>query len=70
MTTHIRLDEFNSTNETIEAYLERVELYFQAAGTRDDAKVPLFLAVIGSKNYNLLRDLLAPTKLRDKTLAA
>lgn len=68
MTTHIRLDEFNTDNETIEAYLERVELYFQAAGTKDEVKVPLFLTVIGSKNYNLLRDLLAPAKPREKEL--
>ena len=50
------------------SYLERVDIYFQAAGTKNEVKVPLFLTVIGSKNYNLLRDLLAPAKPREKDL--
>ena len=62
MTTHIRIEEFRPDNETIQAYLERVELYFIASGTKEEAKVPLFLTIVGRENYTLLRDLLAPKK--------
>ena len=57
MTAHVRIDEFQPENEDIEAYLERVDLYFLASGTKEADKVPLFLTVVGKKNYTLLRDL-------------
>ena len=64
MTAHVRIDEFQPENEDIEAYLERVDLYFLAGGTKEADKVPLFLTVVGKKNYTLLRDLVAPVKPR------
>ena len=69
MTAHVRIDEFQPENEDIEAYLERVDLHFLAGGTKEADKVPLFLTVVGKKNYTLLRDLVAPVKLREKDLA-
>ena len=68
MTTHVCIEEYQPENEDIEAYLERVDLYSQAAGTKPADKVPLFLTIIGQKNYMLLRDTLAPTKPKDKEL--
>lgn len=68
MSTHIRIEEFRPENETIQAYLERVELYFLASGTKEEAKVPLFLTIVGRENYTLLRDLLAPQKPSAQTL--
>ena len=53
MTTHVLIDEFQPENEDIEAYLERVDLYFLAGGTKEADKVPLFLTVVGKKNYTL-----------------
>ena len=50
-------------------YLEHVELFFAANGIKDEKKVAVFLSVIGPKNYALLRDLLAPDKPQQKSLA-
>ena len=69
MTAHVRIDEFQPENEDMEAYLEWVDLYFLAGGTKEVDKVSLMLTVVGKKIYTLLRDLVAPVKLREKDLA-
>ena len=49
-------------------YFERLEQYFVANGiTQADKKVAVFITVIGSKTYGLLRNLLTPEKPADKT---
>ncbi|ETW97619.1 MAG: hypothetical protein ETSY2_44310 [Candidatus Entotheonella gemina] len=48
-------------------YLERLELYFDANAVEASRKVAVLLTVIGSKTYDTLWSLLAPTLLRDKT---
>ena len=70
MTSFGRIDEFRPKNESIEAYLERIELYFNANEVEDDKKVSIFLSVIGGKTYSVLRDLLAPVKLQEKSFSA
>ena len=55
-------------NDSIAAYLERVELYFSANGIEEEKQVPVFLSVIGGRTYLLLRNLLAPDKLSEKDL--
>ena len=63
MTSFSRIDEFCPENESIEASLERIELYFSANEVDEDKKVSIFLSVIGGKTYSILiRDLLAPVK--------
>ena len=62
-------EPFNPDNEGIQAYLERIELYFVANRVDEDRRVPAFLSVIGSKTYALLRDLLSPAKPSAKTFA-
>ena len=69
MATYGQIQEFCPENESIEAYLERVELYFEANDINEDRRVAVFLSVIGGKNYTLLRNLLAPQKPNDKTIA-
>ncbi|MDD9817031.1 MAG: reverse transcriptase domain-containing protein, partial [Gammaproteobacteria bacterium] len=69
MATYGQIQEFCPENETIEAYLERVELYFEANNISEDKRVAVFLSVIGGRNYTLLRNLLAPQKLSERTLA-
>ncbi len=64
-----RLGEFKSEDETIVAYLERVDLYFQANGIAEEAKVATFLTIIGGKTYTLLGSLTAPALPKDKSLA-
>ena len=63
-----RIDPFQPDNETIAAYLERVELYFQANDIRDE-KVLILLTSIGDKTYTLLRNHFAAAKPAEKTLA-
>ena len=63
-----RIDEFQPENDSIAAYLERVELYFSANGIVEEKQVPVFLSVIGGRTYSLLRNLLAPDKPSGKDL--
>ena len=67
MTSYGHIDQFRSENESIEAYLERVDIYFRTNEISDKKKVSIFLSVVGGKIYSLLRDLLAPIKLKEKS---
>ena len=69
MATMGRLDTFQQDYERISAYLERVQLYFQANKVADAKQVPVLLSAIGGKTYALLSDLLAPEKPATKTFA-
>ena len=69
MPTLGQLSEFDPQAENVAAYLERVELFFKANDIGEDKMVALFLSVIRAKTYSLLRDLLAPEKPQEKTLA-
>ena len=68
MATYGKLREFQPDTERIEAYLDRVEVFYQANDIGEDKQVAVFLSVIGGKTFSLLRDLLAPDKPQDKTL--
>ena len=59
-----QLSAFNQEEETISAYLERTNIFFEANKIEEDKqKVTLFLNAIGAKTYGLLRDLLSPEAL-------
>ena len=58
--TYGQIQEFCPEIESIEAYIECVELYFEANNIDTDRQVAVFLSVIGGKNYTLLRHLLSP----------
>ena len=62
-----RIQEFNAAAESFSAYVERVELFFQANGIREEKQVPVFLSSIGSATYGTLCDLLAPSNPKDKS---
>ena len=62
-----RIQEFNADVESFSAYVERVELFFQANGIKEEKQVLVFLSSIGSARYGTLRDLLAPSNLKDKS---
>ena len=64
-----KLQEFQPANESIKRYLERVKLYFKANDVADDKQVPILLSSIGSANYALLCDLLAPASPGEKSFA-
>ena len=63
------VQEYNQENELFSAYLGRVNLFFSANDVEDDKKVPIFLTVVGSKTYSLLRSLVAPSLPQEKTFA-
>ena len=67
MATYGRIKEFESENEGITAYLERVN-YFEANGVKDDKKVPVLLSMIGAKAYGVQHILLVPANPCEKTL--
>ena len=55
-------------SEDWESYEERLQQYFKANGITDaDKKVAVFLTVIGSHLYKLLRNLVSPAKPADKS---
>lgn len=62
-----KFSEFNEDVEDLNNYLERFELYIKANSVKDADKVPLFLTVIGPKNYAILKNLLLPKKLAEET---
>ena len=64
-----RIQEYQPENELFSAYLERVQLFFLANGVEDDKRVLIFLSVVGSKTYSVLRNLVAPTLPQEKTFA-
>ena len=43
--------EFNLENEKITAYLEQVQLYFEANGISEEKQVAVLLTMIGSTTY-------------------
>ena len=55
------LKEYLPENELFSSYMERVELFFVANDIPDEKKVAVLLSVVGSKNYSLLRNLVAPS---------
>ena len=64
-----QLDKFHPRTDSWQAYVERASLYFQANGIGEEKQLPIFLSSIGGKTYELLRNLLAPTLPKDKSLA-
>ena len=67
MATFGLIQEFQPDNERISAYLERVQMFFQANDIAEEKQVPILLSVIGGKTYALLSDLLAPVKPSTKS---
>ena len=64
-----QFSQFDLDQETMSAYLERVQIFFQANNIADKKQVGIFLTLIGAKTYGLPQDILAPAKPMDKSLA-
>ena len=71
MATVLReIGAYDSTQEEWPNYVERLEGFFDANGITDAGKKrSVFIAVVGPRSYNLLRNLVAPGKPNEKTLA-
>ena len=62
-----KIGEFDSTSETWPSYVERLEHFFSAKKVEDDQKKDALLACMGKETFGLLRALVVPTRLKDKT---
>ena len=68
MAVYGKIEEFDPNNEKWTDYADRIEQYFYANEINDEKKqTAIFLTVIGSTTYGLLKSLLAPTKVTEKT---
>ena len=61
MPTIRNIAEFDATLEDWPTYIDRLELYCTANGTKDDQKKACLLMQMGAKTYRLLQSLVAPT---------
>ena len=63
------IDSFNHNSNDMSEYIERVDQYFYANDINDARKkTAIFLTVIGSDTYSLLRNFLAPISRSTKTV--
>ena len=62
-----KISEFDPETESVSSYVERVEFFFSANDVPAAKHVPVLLSAIGGKMYDLLRNLLAPAALKDKS---
>jgi len=61
------LQEFQPDVETIKAYFERANVFFEANSIAADKRVPVLLSAIGPKIYSLLRSLTSPALPHEKS---
>ena len=65
-----RVEEFDSNKDDWQQYVERLEHFFQANDVDGaENKRAVFLSVIGSATYKILRNLLSPAKPGEKSYA-
>ena len=62
------LAEYQAETESFSTYVERVKIFFMANDVAEDKQLPVFLSVLGAKNFTLLCNLLLPDKPQTKTL--
>jgi hypothetical protein len=61
--------EFNPAKEEFGAYVERLEQFFIVNDVSEEKKVPLFITLIGSDTYAVLKSLLDPAKPVSKSFS-
>ena len=62
------LSTFDPAQESISAYVERVQVFFAANDVKEEKRVAVFSSVVGAPTFSLLRNLLAPEKPTEKSL--
>ena len=61
---------FDHSKEIFSSYTDRMQMFFVANSIESpEKKKAIFLTEIGAEVYNVLANLLAPNKPRDKSLA-
>ena len=63
------LSEYQAETESFSTYVDRVKIFFAANDVAEDKQLPVFLSVIGAKNFALLCNLMSPEKPQTKTIA-
>ena len=70
MVTHGTIGEFQNAQESWQSYVERLQQYFVANDVRTAEKQrAVLLSAVGGQTYQLIRNLLAPTKPTEVTFA-
>ncbi|XP_014675604.1 PREDICTED: uncharacterized protein LOC106815629 [Priapulus caudatus] len=59
---------YEADAEGFDQYAERVNLFMEANGIKDDVKVQSFLAIIGASAYGVLKSMCSPDLPRTKTV--
>ena len=59
------LEEFDPKDDTMAAYLERAAFYMDANNVVNEKKAATLLTAIGRSTFQVLRNLVAPAKVRD-----
>ena len=67
MTSFGKIDVFNPEVEKFSTYLERIELYFDTNGIREEKQIPVFISLLEAKTYSLLRMLVAPSSPKEQS---
>ena len=62
-----QLSEFNSEIDSLTAYMERVLFFLEANEVKKDKDVTILLSTIGARTHTVLRNLLVPESLRNKS---
>jgi len=63
-----KIEAFDETNDSLNAYVERVEEHFITNDIKEDKQVAVILSLMGNKTYGLLRNLSAPAKPSNQSL--
>ena len=70
MSAHGKMGTFDSARESWISYAERLEFYFLANKvTDDDTKKAVFITVVGTLTYMLLKSLLQPQSPQSASLS-
>ena len=70
MSTHGKMGAFDPARESWTSYAEQLKFYFTANGVTDgDTKKAIFVTVVGTQSYSLLKSLLQPQTPQTATLA-
>ena len=61
------LPEFDPDRNSVKSYTARAKVFFKANSIVEEKQAPIFLTCIGTRTYDLLESLLAPTTLDEAT---
>ena len=62
-----QLSEFSPETDSVTAYMERVQFFLETNVIKREKYIAVLLSTIGIRTHAILRDILAPEALRDKS---